>query len=197
MARGRQSLIEITSPENIIETNEEVGSLPFLDIDDEYAVSGCYADMALVVRKKASKTGKEENGEDPSKVYTYYRWDELKYHSQLSGIFEIYFKVKELNNLKKMPRTKDIKDILAIEQELVEYIHKVLDINTNKQFKEVCDLTDTLLYLKEQINDAKNVLVEYKKLIKDAELEFKEAKKIIVENMPKEKKQRKVKLEEN
>lgn len=195
MPKGKQSLVEITTPENIIETNEEVGSIPFFDIDDEYAISGGYSDMALVIKKKASKTGKEDKGEDPNKVYTYYRWDELKYDSQLSGIFDIYLKMKKLNAFKGQ-RTKDIKELISIEQELSAYIHKILDIKINEQFKEVCDLTDTVLYLKEQIAEAKNVLSEYKKLIQESEHEFKEAKKIIVENMPKEKKHR-VKLEEN
>ena len=195
MARGKQSLIEITAPENIIETNEETGSIPFFDIDTEYAVSGCYEDMALVTKKKASKTGKVDNGEDPTKVYTYYRWDELKYDSEFAGVLDCYLKVKRLNAFKGQ-RTKDIKDLIKIEQDLSDYIHDLLDVRTNEQFKQVCNLTDTVLYLKEQITEAKSVLSEYHKLIKDADKEFKEAKQIIVENMPKEKKH-KVKLEEN
>lgn len=196
MAKGKQSLAEITAPEDIIKTNDEVGSIPFFDIDDEYAISGGYGDMALVIRKKASKTGKEENGENPNKIYTYFKWDELKYDSKLSGIFEIYYKTKELNGFKKMKRTNNISDLIKIEQDILSYIHQVLDIKTNKQFEEVCDLTDTVLYLKEQINDAKDTLIEYKKLIKESELEFKKARKIIVENMPKEKKHRTQKEEE-
>jgi len=188
MARkGKQSLAEVTAPENIIETTEEVGSLPFFDIDDEYAISGCYADMALVIRKKASKTGKKENNEDPSKVYTFYRWDELKYNSQLSGVFNSYLKIKKLTAFKKL-RTNDIKDLIKIEQDLADYLHKLLDVKENEQFRNVCDLTDTVLYLKQQITEASKVLSDYKRLIADTELEFKEAKKIIVENMPKQKK---------
>lgn len=195
MARGKQSLIELTAPENIIETDEEIGSLPFFDIDDEYAISGGSNDMALVIRKKASKTGKEENGEDATKVYTYYRWDELKYDIKLSGMFDIYLKVARLNKFKNMERTNDIKKLIKIEQDLADYIHKLLDVNENEQFKQVCDLTDTVIYLKQQIKDASKVLSEYKKLIADTEKEFKEGKKIIVENMPKPKKH-KVKEEE-
>lgn len=194
MARGKQSLIEITAPEDIIETNEELGSIPFFDIDDKYAISGCYEDMALVIKKKASKTGKKENGENPNKVYTYYRWDELKYDSRLSGVFNIYLKVKRLKAFKSQ-RTKDIKDLIKIEQDLADYIYKLLDVKENKQFKEICDLTDTVLYLKKEISEANKVLSEYKKLVKESELEFKEARKIIVENMPKPKKH-KVKEEE-
>lgn len=190
MAKGKLSLTETTAPENIIETNEEVGSIPFFDIDDEYAISGCYGDMALVIRKKASKTGKEENGEDKNKVYTYYRWDELKYSSKLSEVFDIYYKVKELNGFKKMKRTGDIKDLIAVEKEIIEYIHSVLDINTNNQIKEICDLTDTILYLKQQLEEGKNTLIELRKLCQETRDEIKESRKIIVENMPKEKKHR-------
>jgi hypothetical protein len=195
MARGKQSLVELTLPENIIETDEELGSIPFFDIDEDYAVSGCYADMALVIRKKASKTGKEENGEDPTKVYTYYRWDELKYDSKLSGILDLYLKTNRLNKFKSQ-RTKDVRDLIKIEQDLADYIHKLLDVNENEQFKQVCNLTDTVMYLKQQISEASKVLLEYKKLIRESEAEFKNGKKIIVENMPKEKKHR-IKLEEN
>ncbi|MDF2950459.1 MAG: hypothetical protein K0S18_42 [Anaerocolumna sp.] len=188
MARGKQSLLELTAPENIIETNEEVGSIPFFDIDDEYAISGCYGDYALVIRKKASKTGKEENGEDNTKVYTYYRWDELKYDSKVYGIFDLYLKAKRLHSFKNMKRTNDIKELIKIEKEISDYVHNILDINTSEQFKTVCDLTDTVLFLKKQIEEARNTLSEYKKLIHDTQLEFKESKKLIVENMPKTKK---------
>lgn len=188
MAKGKQSLIELTAPENIIETDEEVGSLPFFDIDNEYSISGGYADMALVIRKKTSKTGKEENGEDPTKVYTYYRWDELKYDSKLSGIFDIYLKVMRLNKFKSIERTNDIKKLIKIEQDLADYIHNLLDVKENEQFKQVCDLSDTVIYLKQQIIEANKVLSEYKKLMADTENEFKEGRKIIVENMPKTKK---------
>lgn len=194
MARGKVSLVELTAPEDIIETNDEMGSIPFFDIDDEYAISGCYADMALVIRKKASKTGKEENNEDPTKVYTYYRWDELKYDSKISGVLDIYLKVNRLNKFKSQ-RTKDIKDLIKIEQDLSDYIHKLLDVKENEQFKQVCDLTDTVLYLKQQIADANKVLSEYKKLISDTEIEFKKGKQIIIEHMPKQKKH-KIKEEE-
>jgi hypothetical protein len=185
-SKGKLSLIDTTNPEDIIETNEEVGSTPFMIIDDDYGIAGCYADYALVYKKKASKTGKIENGEDPTKVYTYYRWEELKYDSKLSGVFDLYLKTKKLNAFKGQ-RTKDIKDLIKIEEDLANYIHSVLDINENDKFKEVCNLTDTILHLRQQIDRANNVLSEYKKLIKDAELEFKEARKIIVENMPKHK----------
>lgn len=187
MARGKQSLVETTAPENIIETQEEVGSIPFFDIDESYGVSGCYADMALVVKKNASKTGKEENGEDPNKVYTYFRWDELKYDARLSGILDLYLKEKRLKAFKSQ-RTKDIKDLIRIEQELYDYIHSILDINENEQFKNVCNLTDTVLYLKHQIEEARKVLSDYHKLIEDTQSEFKKGKAIIVDNMPKQKK---------
>lgn len=190
MARGKQSLVEITAPENIIETNEEVGSLPFFNIDNEYAISGGYADYALVIRKKASKSGKEELGEDKTKVYTYYRWDELKYDSRIYGMFDIYLKVKRLNSFKNIERTNDIKKLIKIEQDLSNYIHSVLDINVNEQFKEVCNLTDTLLYLKQQIKEASKVLSEYNTLINNTETAFKKSKEIIVDNMPKTKKYR-------
>lgn len=195
MAKGKLSLMETTDPENIIETDEEVGSLPFFDIDEEYSVSGGYADMALVIRKKTCKTGKEENGEDPTKVYTYYRWDELKYDSRLSGIFDIYLKVMRLNKFKSMERTNDIKKLIKIEQDLADYIHKLLDINENEKFKYVCNLTDTVFYLKQQIAEANKTLSEYKKLIAESEKEFKEARKIVVENMPKQKKHKEIKEE--
>jgi hypothetical protein len=184
--KGKFSLIDTTNPEDIIETQEQVGSIPFMIIDEDYGISGCYADMALVIKKKASKTGKVENGEDPTKVYTYYRWDELKYDSKLSGVFDLYLKTKRLNAFKGQ-RTKDIKDLIKIEEDLSNYVHSVLDINENDKFKEVCNLTDTVLHLKQQIAESSKVLSEYKKLIKDTELEFKEAKKIIVDNMPKHK----------
>jgi hypothetical protein len=195
MAKGRQSLVETTHPDDIIETNEETGSIPFFDIDNEYSISGCYDDLALVIKKNASKKGKSENGEDPNKVYTYYRWDELKYDSELSGIFEIYLKVKRLNAFKGQ-RSKDIKELIKIEQDLYDFIHNKLDIKANEQFKQVCNLTDTVLYLKEQITAAKSVLNDYNKLIADADAKFREGKQIIVDNMPKEKKHR-LKLEED
>lgn len=194
MAKGKKSLVELTAPENIIETNEEVGSIPFYDIDDTYGASGCYADLALVQKKKASKTGKAENGEDPNKVYTFFRWDELKYDSKFYGVLDLYLKEKRLKAFKSI-RTNDIKEIIRIEQELSDYIHSILDINANEKFKEVCNLTDTVLYLKQQIKEASSVLDEYKKLIHSADTEFKASKQIIVENMPKQKKHKVVEEE--
>lgn len=184
--KGKLSLLETTAPEDIIYTNEEVGSVPFFNIDEEYGISGCPCDYALVIKKVANRTGKEENGEDPTKVYSYFRWDELKYDSKKSGIFELYNKIKKLNGNKNMERTNDVKKLIKIDQDIADYIHKVLDIKENEQFKNVCDLTDTLLYLKKQITEANKTLSEYKKLIQDTEKEFKEGKKIIVENMPKQ-----------
>lgn len=188
MARGKQSLAELTAPENIIETNEEVGSVPFYLIDDNYGISGCYADYALVIKKRANKTGKEENGEDPTKVYSYYRWDELKYSGTIAGIYDIYLKVNKINAFKNLKTTKDINKLLDIENGLHDYIHSKLDIIEDKKFEEMCNLTDTVLFLKQQITEAKAVLSDYKRLIADTEKEFKEAKKIIVENTPKHKK---------
>jgi hypothetical protein len=196
MARGSKlSLLETTAPEDIIMTNEEVGSIPFFLIDDDYGISGCYADLALVVKKRANKTGKEENGEDPTKVYSFYRWDELKYDSKISGIYECYYKIKELAGFKKIRKSTNLNDLIKIQEEIKVTIHRSLDITENNQITQVYDLLDTVAYLKNQITEGKKVLTELNQTCSDTIDELKKSRKIIVENMPKQKKQKEVQEE--
>jgi hypothetical protein len=189
MARGKQSLAELAAPEDVIETNEVTGSIPFFLIDDEYGISAGYGDYSLVIKKKASRKGKEEDGENKDKVYTYTNWVELKYVSTVEGIIETYATIKERNLNRKLIKSTNIQDIVKNKQEVKDKIYKALRVDIiDNQVKECCNLLDTSQFLKQQITEVKAVLTEYKKLIAEADHTFKEGKKIIVENMPKTKK---------
>jgi hypothetical protein len=182
MARGKQTLAETVKPEDIIATEEETGSIPFFIIDDEYAISGGYGDYALVIKKSASRQGKEENGEDKNKVYTYYKWNELKYLPTVEGVIETYAEVKERNLNKKLIKSKDLQDLIQIRLEIKDIIHKALSLKTmDNQTKEVCDLTDTIQKLKGTINETKADLKELRNLKNQTISEIKEARKIIVD----------------
>jgi hypothetical protein len=194
MAKGKQSLAEQAKPEDIIQTNEEVGSIPFFIIDDEYGVSGGYGDYSLVIKKQASRSGKEENGEDPNKVYVYYRWEELKYISTVEGVIETYAEVKERNLNKKLIKSKDLQDLINIRKEIKETIKKALVTQClDSEINETCHLIDTIQYLKKQVEETKQGLQELNTLKEQSLAAIKEATKIIVDrDKPKK---HKVKLE--
>lgn len=55
MARGKPNLAANVNENNIINTNEHTGSVPFFIIDDEYGIAADEYCYALCIGKKAYK----------------------------------------------------------------------------------------------------------------------------------------------
>jgi len=196
MAKGKLSLLDTTAPDDIILTNEETGSIPYFDIDGEYGVAEGYASETLVVKKRANKKGKVDLGENPDKVYSYEKWDELKYPSTFDRAIEIYAETKLRNLNKTLIKSTDLKDIRKNQLEVQAIIKKALNINImDGEIIEACSLINTIQYMKKQIEETiklnKELVSETKKLRE----EIKESRQIIVDMKPK-KVAHKVKLED-
>lgn len=159
--KGKLSLLDTTPPEDIIYTDEEAGIMPFFLIEDDWGIACDQYCYKLVNKKQASKTGKEENGEDPEKVYSYYRWDDIKYASDEVGILDCYVDVKKKLKYAQYIKEKDIQAIINVNLEIKAIIEKAFSVDIiTKQTEEVCDIFEVSQKLKSKIDKVKENLHE-------------------------------------
>lgn len=157
MARGKLSLVELTDPKDVIATDEITGNIPFFYFSDECGIATDVLQYILVRRKQASKKGKEELGESPDKVYTYYRWEDLKYSSTIEGIVGSYISLMEKEKLGKLS-TRDFKELVAVKNEIKEYIKNVFSSDgINKEVLSICSLLEDKSELKNDIAELKDM----------------------------------------
>ena len=128
-SKGKQSLLETTDSRDIIETDEEVGSIPYFIIDEEYGVACDNLCYILVVKKIACRRGKEDNDEDTNKVYKYIRWEDLSYLDSFESVIKMYTEVKEKRLNRKLIKSQDLQDIKDIRRSIRNDIKKALSIN--------------------------------------------------------------------
>ena len=88
---------------NVVDLDEEL-NVPNILIDEEFGISGKTYDYAVVQRKIAHRTGKEEDGVNKDKVIRYIRWEDCKYSSTISGCLEIYKRTSNLNKISFLSR---------------------------------------------------------------------------------------------
>lgn len=186
-------MLETIDEKDIIVTDEEVGNIPYFLIEDEYGVATGYDCDVLVIKKIAGRRGKAENGENPDKVYQYIKWEELKYLDSFEEAVETYEKVKERKLNSNLIKSQELQELINIRLSIQNDIRQALQIkSTDSQIKRVCNLTDTIKELKEQVREVKQGLAELNKLKDETMHDIKEARKIIVErDKPKQRRYKK------
>lgn len=193
MPRGRKSL---DIPESdIIQTDEESGSIPFFLIDDEYGISGNYRDYSLVVKKRTTRAATIDDCEDYNEKYiSYILWSSVAYCSNLKSIFECYVKIKGLSKSKKLRKSQDYQELIHIYEDIYSHIKIAFQYeNLPLKIEKICDLTDEEYKIRNKIdilNDQYALLLR-----KSNELEklIKEKRSMIIKEM--EPKKHRIKLE--
>lgn len=159
--KGKLSLLDTTPPEDIIYTDEETGIMPFFLIEDDWGIACDQYCYKLVNKKQASKTGKEENGEDPEKVYSYFRWDDIKYASNIEGIIDCYIGVKEKLLHAQYIKQKDVQTLINIRLQIKAIIEKAFGVDAlTEQIKVASGLVESSQKLKSKIDTVKENLHE-------------------------------------
>lgn len=205
MARGREkgvvSLRDSVKDSEIIRLGE-VRNEPNYRIDENYGISGGYADYSLVKKRMACRKGTEDDGVNFEKVIEYEMWEDYPcYMSTLEGIFKSYAKFLNLSEFKTKKMNGDINELVAIHRNTNDKINKALcglDNFLNDTKEEVCNLADTKQKLLSEINELKTIKNNMKNMISDIDkmyAEIKDKRKIIVD-IDKSKKHKEVKEEE-
>lgn len=176
-------------------TDVEELNAPNILIDEEYGITGKYADYAVVQRKIANRTGKEEDGVNEGKVIRYIRWEDCKYSSTISGCLEIYKRTSNLNKISKLKKCRDFAVIESILKETNDVVDNFLKNHNdlNNQQSQIADMMDTINELKSKIKEANKVFV----LVAELHELVKAKRKIVIDDTePKKPKFKKVKEEE-
>lgn len=130
---AKQTLADTVDESEIVDLGE-VENEPNILIDDDFGITGKYLDYALVQRKVAHKTGKEEDGINNGKVIRYTKWEDCKYSGDIFGCLRMYQKISNLNKISKLKSCKDFK--------VIEDIFKSTDDTINKFFKGYGDMSN-------------------------------------------------------
>lgn len=176
MARGKMSLAETVDEKDIVDLGEEI-NIPNILIDSNFGISGGYGDYALVQKKVAYRTGKEEDGINNGKVIKYLKWEDVNYAGNIVGIFNNYLNYVSLNKIKKLKKCDDFKVVADIYNEIQKTLTSCIkNICVSKDVKSSGLLIDELSSLKDDIAYIKSVRKEAEIL----EKMIKEKRKIIV-----------------
>ena len=100
MPRGVRKKLTETTELPVIHTEEETGNIPFFILeDDKYGIATDKVSYSLVRRKQASKTVKDEEGNEDH-VETYYMWESFKWGRTIESVVDSYIrhKTKELDS---------------------------------------------------------------------------------------------------
>ena len=190
---AKETLASTVRPEDIIISNEEVGTPNFM-IDEDYAIQGGYGDMALVERKIKYRTGKAEDGDNEGKVIQYIGWDTVSPHSYGRTIFDIlnnyaeYVNLKKFKKLNKCSNFDEVKQIYLDTQDTIRRALKSSEFTSD--IKTQATLIDEIAELKAKLKEVNDVLAEADEL-RDL---IKSKRRIIVGET--EPKKHRVKLEE-
>lgn len=162
-----RSLTDGVNPDDIVDSDEEVGSPNFM-IDDTYGVTSGYGDYSLVERKVAHRMGKVEDGVNNGKVIRYIKWDVCPPFAYGSTVFEIlrnYSKTVSLAKFKKMEKVTDFKQVEQIYKDIQTTIDKCLkDINLSQTTKDNCDALNEIAKMKHTIKQMYDLLENAKEL---------------------------------
>ena len=190
---AKQTLADTVDESEIVDLGEEVNQPNFM-IDDECGISGGYGDYALVQRKIAHRTGKEEDGVNNGKVIRYVTWVTVQPHSYGRTPFDIlnnYMEYISLQKFKKLNKSNNFNDVKQIYLDTKQTIRDCLK---SSQFaddiKHQGALVDEIVQLKDELKRIKSILSEADEL---HEL-IKDKRRIIISDT--EPKKHRVKLEE-
>lgn len=191
MARGREkgvvSLRDSVKDSEIIRLGE-VKNEPNYRIDENYGISGGYADYSLVKKRMACRKGTEDDGVNFEKVIEYEMWEDYPcYMSTLEGIFKSYAKFLNLSEFKTKKMNGDINELVAIHRNTNDAINKALsglDSYVSGDKEEICNLVDIKQKLLGEISDLKKLKLDLTNKLKDIDdmyAEIKDKRKIIVD----------------
>lgn len=181
MARGKKSLLETTDLP-IITTDKEGGQIPYFIIDDEWGIACDERNEILVKKKIASRTIKNENGEEDH-IEQYIMWEPIVYPDTFTKAIEIYADKKGKEKKSKLIKSKDYNDLISIQNEIKSTIASALDFKgVNKDFLSITSILDERTKLEEELKMLKEtkeqVLSETDKLLQLV----KEKRSIIISN---------------
>ena len=183
--KGVKSLVETINPDEIIISDEEVGTVNFM-IDDNFAIQGSYGDYALVERKIKYRTGKEEDGVNNGKVIQYIGWDVVTPHSYGRTPFDILNNYAEHINLKKFKQLNKETDFNAVKQIYLDTQSIIREAMKSTQFSsdiiEHGTLINEIAELKAKLKAINNVLAEADEL---REMVKEKRRVVIAETEPK------------
>ena len=192
MARGKKSLLETTDLP-IIPTDKEEGQIPYFILDDEWGISCDERQEILVHKKSANRTIKDENGVE-THIEQYYMWECIAYTNSFTHTISVYVDKKGKEKKSKLIKSKDYKELIAIQNEIKSTIAKALDFNgINKEFLSITSILDERAKIEEELKllreTKKQIEIETDKLLQL----IKEKRTIIVSNT--EPKKRRLKKE--
>ena len=199
MAKGRKKgvvSLKDTVPDSEIVRLRKVKNPPNYQIDDDYGITGGYADYALVKKRIAYRTGTEEDGVNCGRVIEYEIWEDYPcYVSTLEGIFEAYARILNLTEFKKKKMKGNISELVEIHQRTHDMINEALkgiDTYLSKEQEEVCTLADTKQELLNDIKELRQQKSEVIKILNDINKMYNEIKqaKVIIVDRDKPKKRR-------
>jgi hypothetical protein len=199
MAKGRKKgvvSLKDTVPDSEIVRLRKVKNPPNYQIDDDYGITGGYADYALVKKRIAYRTGTEEDGVNCGRVIEYETWEDYPcYVSTLEGIFEAYARILNLTEFKKKKMKGNISELVEIHQRTHDMINEALkgiDTYLSKEQEEVCTLADTKQELLNDIKELRQQKSEVIKILNDINKMYNEIKqaRVIIVDRDKPKKRR-------
>jgi len=204
MARGKS--VGVSSLKDSVKDSEivrlgEIRNEPNYILDDDYGISGGYADYSLVKKRVAYRTGTIVDGINCDKVIEYISYDDAPcYMPTITGIMESYARILNLSEFKTKKIMSSLGDLYAIQKNTASSISKALkgfDTPLNKTQNEVCELMDTKASLIEEIRLMKESMADFKKAKKDVDGYVEVIKEKYIYVMEKDKvKQHRVKLED-
>ena len=179
MARkGKQSLADTVDESEIIESGE-ITSEPNILIDDEWGIRGGYRDYALVTKKIAHRTGKEEDGENCGKVIRYTKWEDINYAPTVFKCLQNYFDYVNLSKFKQLKFESNFNKVTEIYESTQSDIRKCLkEISLSKATTLCGELIDEIDKLRSELDESRAVIKE----INDFREEFKKSRQILIKD---------------
>ena len=176
--KGKQTLADMVDESEII-ISDEVVSEPNLMITEDYGISGGYRDYALVQRKIAHRTGKEEDGENCGKVIRYTKWEDVNYAPTIFKCLQNYFDYVNLSKFKQLKFEQNFDKVREIYESTQSDIKKCLkDISLSKATTLCGELIDEIDKLKSELDESRAVIKE----INDFREEFKKSRQILIKD---------------
>ena len=164
MPRGVRKKLTETTELPVIHTEEETGNIPFFILeDDKYGIATDKVSYSLARRKQASKTVKDEEGNEDH-VETYYIWESFKWGRTIESVVDSYIrhKTKELDST--LVKEHDINKLNNNRDKVLEILRKSFKpIGVNKKIIEFSDLMERkedIIKSIEELNEKNNELYE-------------------------------------
>lgn len=164
MPRGVRKKLTETTELPVIHTKEEIGSIPFFILEeDKYGIATDKIAYSLVRRKQASKTVKDEEGNEDH-VETYYMWESFKWGRTIESVVDSYIchKTKELDGA--LVKEHDINKLNSNRDKVLEILRKAFKpTGINKEIIEFSDLVekkDGIMKSIEELEEKKKELLE-------------------------------------